>query len=147
MGLLDKAAFKTESAENFTGNSAGSPVAGGSLLKRGLDKKTAMSLSPQGISGVIQEYHKDHPFFQGIVLEMPASYDSSSLFSENVGKIISSLGSVCPLPARFCLILIPDTLDSELLSHRLARSFETGSPLQFRADSLDKAVKLLHSYL
>jgi hypothetical protein len=118
-----------------------------SFLKQGQKVQKALVVSPLGVTSGIKKYHGSHAAFQGIVVEMTDEYSDSADFAPVLSTITASLGEVLPLPSRFCLVLVPGETDRELLAHRLSKSLKTRTPFQFRADSPDKALKLLHAYL
>jgi hypothetical protein len=123
------------------------PPAGKSLLKQGQKKKAAQIISPLGVTEGISKYCEGNPVFQGIVFEMPDTYNNSTDFAEALGLVLATLGAALPLPSHFCLVLIPGDFDRELLTHRLAKSLKIKSVFQFKSNSPDKAIKLLHAYL
>jgi hypothetical protein len=153
MGLLDKAATKTRPVSRPASSRPEPPVslkqgrADEGFLSKGQAKKNALTVSPQGITDGIRGYLSCHTGLQGIVVEMTKDYGNSTDFAGELGRIVSSMGEALPLPARFCLVLIPAEADRELLAHRLSRSLKTTVSFHFRAESLDKALKLLHAYL
>ncbi|MDR1286255.1 MAG: hypothetical protein LBK08_01470 [Treponema sp.] len=148
MGLLSRAGIKTPvpggpsaaERESFPGTEGG-------LLKQGQIKKTAHTISPQGVMDGIGAYCGSSQAFQCIVFEMPDEYRDSAEFSGVLSGIVGALGLSLPLPCRFSLVLVPGDFDHELLAHRLSKSLKIRAPLQFRANSPAEAMKHLHAYL
>jgi hypothetical protein len=118
MGLLSKAAFKT------------TPL-----------------VSPLDVTNGINAYRENNPAFQGVVLEIPDTCGSSVDFAEVLAGVTAALGTTLPLPSRFCLVLVPGDFDRELLIHRLTGSLKIKAVFQFKANSPDEAMQLLHTYL
>jgi len=61
-------------------------------------------------------------------------------FSRKVTEIVNTLGTVIPLTPARPLVLIPNTVDCELISHRLARSLNSTPIISFESDSAEKAI-------
>jgi hypothetical protein len=86
----------------------------------------------------IREDHKNQPFFQGIVLKIS--------FDQKISRMMSYLGAAGPLSGENTLVLIPQTVDRELLAHRLSKSLHAQVLYQFEADDPGKALDLLEPY-
>jgi hypothetical protein len=86
----------------------------------------------------IREYHKNQPSFQGIVLKIA--------FDQKLSRMLSGLGAAGFLSPENTLVLIPETVDRELLAHRLSKSLNAQVLYQFEADDPGKALDLLEPY-
>jgi hypothetical protein len=103
---------------------------------RGLKKRD--SFSPvTAIQREIQKMYGNRGSMQGIVL---------GEFSARVNRMVSALGAARALPSRRCLVLFPNSIDRELLAHRLSKSLNTEVLAVFTADA-QAASKLIRPYL
>jgi hypothetical protein len=136
MGLLSKA--------------AGQP-ARGSLLRKieGKAERTATSSNPPAGSpeddDEVGRFLQDRGPFRGIVLELPSGAEGNN-FIPRLEKILSSLGSVCSLSPRSCLVLVSDSTDAELLAHRLSKSLKVRVFHRFMAGTPAGALEQLSLY-
>ncbi|MDR1100169.1 MAG: hypothetical protein LBL28_06770 [Treponema sp.] len=148
MGLLQKAVVKAspESAE------PGIAGAGEDLIlpsENGTPgDKSGEAAGPPGLEHELREYHKNHPAFQGIVLAVPPPEDGETAggFFEKVSRTVRFFGTLFPLSPENGLVLVPDNIDRELLSHRLSKSLNTRTLYHFMADDPGAALSLLDPY-
>jgi hypothetical protein len=101
------------------------------------------------IRNSITNYVRDTKKFHGIVLDLPkdaADEQSREVFYSQVEEMIPPLGKTVKLP-KHSLVLFPDSLDRELIGHRLANSLHTSVQIDFAANKADDALKLIHPYL
>ncbi|GHV14374.1 hypothetical protein FACS189491_10610 [Spirochaetia bacterium] len=82
---------------------------------------------------------------QGIVLELPGGRDSEE-FSAQVNRMVSVLGAVKTLPSRHCLVLFSNTIDRELLAHRLSKGLKTRVLSAFTADTMQAVPAIIRPY-
>jgi hypothetical protein len=101
------------------------------------------------IADEIRQYLKNQSVFQGIILKFPPGEtgEAEADFAGKVSRMVSSFGSVFPLSAGNCLLLLPETMDRELLAHRLSQSLKTRVLYQFQADDPGMAIIQLGPYL
>jgi hypothetical protein len=86
----------------------------------------------------------------GIVLACPRNYDEEKereTFIEQLNRVVSALGIAVPLSPRYCLVLFSNTVDRELLAHRLSKTMETEAPVVFQADNLNAVVEYIRPFL
>ena len=128
---------------------AGQP-AKGSLLRK-IERRAeriAVSSNPPAISTGDDEVDRvlqDWGSFQGIALELPAEEEGKN-FIPRMKKILSSLGSVCSLSSRSCLVLVSDNTDAELLAHHLSKSLKVRVLHRFMAGTPAEALEQLSPY-
>jgi hypothetical protein len=95
----------------------------------------------------ITRYCKLNTGCQGILLEN----SNTAAFTNQVTTMVGALGLTIALsgspktPAR-PLILLPPTLDRELIAHRLQASLGAGVLVCFAANNPDKALELIQPY-
>ncbi|MDR1278738.1 MAG: hypothetical protein LBK02_08305 [Treponema sp.] len=146
MGLLQKAVVKVnpESAEpGIAGTGEFLPAENGTA-----EDKPGEAAGQPGLEYELREYHKNHPSFQGIVLAAPPREDGETAegFFEKVSRMLRFFGALLPLSPENGLILVPDNIDGELLSHRLSKSLNARTLDHFLADDPGAALSLLGPY-
>ena len=124
MGLLDRAGNVTVNAE------PGSP-------------------QPGSFEEEIIRYHKINPVFNCVLLEIPASSggEDKADFCQKVSGMINKIGSVIPLPSGRPLILLPSSIDRELIAHRLSKSLAAMPLLSFEAASPESVLNNIRSMI
>jgi hypothetical protein len=135
-----------------------SPEKGPGLLKLGQEKQKSLlpsggeprptasaEGSGEGIQQEIQKFYGSYASIQGIVLEQPA-LPGDKEFSVQVNRIVSSLGTAMALPSRRCLVLFSNTIDRELLAHRLCKSLKTQALSVFMADNVQAVSDIIRPY-
>ena len=86
----------------------------------------------------IENYAKTSGSFHCIVLKSDA---------ETTSGMVSHLGSVLALENGSCLVLVPVTMDRQLLAHRISGSLSAAVLCQCAAESASEAIKILASFL
>jgi hypothetical protein len=104
---------------------------------------------PDPLEAVIAQYHKINSRFNGIVLDLPAGMaeDKAEDFNKAVYNMAALLGITIVLPSSLSLILLPASLDKELIAHRLSNSLNAKALMVFKAESPKEAIGLIRSYL
>jgi hypothetical protein len=100
----------------------------------------------ESVESSISEYYKEHPVFQGIVLELPTHEDERDLALRQLDQMVSSLGVVIRLNNTRDLALFPQEMDRELIVHRLVKSLGVLCPRSLEADSPERAFAILESF-
>ncbi|WP_010255901.1 hypothetical protein [Treponema primitia] len=105
--------------------------------------------TPEGIRTKITGYHQNNTDFQGILLEAPAVAPKSSNapFAEHVSVMAGAFGPLIVLPSKRVLVLLPPSLDREIVAHRLSKSLGAEVLVCFETDVPDKALELIQPYL
>jgi hypothetical protein len=93
----------------------------------------------------IAQYNKINSQFNGILLDLPA--DTAEDFNKAVYNMVTLLGIAVVLPSGRNLILLPGTLDKELVAHRLSKSLNVKALMVFTAESSGEALNFIRSYL
>ncbi|GHV10367.1 hypothetical protein FACS189485_23440 [Spirochaetia bacterium] len=142
MGLLAKAAFNNiRAGGRVSPPELLRPVKRPGLLLQGLKKRD--SFSPvTALQREIQKMYGNRSSMQGIVLEGSRLPE----FSARVNSMVSALGAATALPSRRCLVLFSNSVDRELLAHRLSKSLNTEVLAVFTAD-VQAVSKLIRPYL
>jgi hypothetical protein len=153
MGLLSKAAGKNDGpagtvnggygkeTERTGEQGGGFPVPPEYQALRGL---------PGELKNEIIKYCNTYTLVHGIVLLYPGSYDEEKEgepFNLRVNRMVSVLGTAVPLPSRDSLVLFSNTIDRELLAHRLSKNLETEAPVVFQSDNVASVVDYIRPYL
>jgi hypothetical protein len=144
MGLLTKAAARTHPGPA----GAEKPAAGERAAARPAEKRGASGGEEiRGIKKNIIQYQKDKAPFQGIILDAPVHGGTGKKFLDKLGDMILCFGTVISLPGERSLILLPASLDRELIAHRISRSLNTPALSTFGAPDPDGAMKDLLPFL
>ncbi|GHV92122.1 hypothetical protein AGMMS50268_26250 [Spirochaetia bacterium] len=149
MGLLTKAATNKASpgiTSLVPGAFIPSPKKGLGLLKRGQKKRDLLQSSGYDIRQKVEKWYGSSIPIQGIVLDLPA-LPGDEEFSVRVNRMVTSLGIAMALPSRRCLVIFPNTVDRELLAHRLCRSLKTAAPSVFVADNVQALPNMIRPFL
>jgi hypothetical protein len=115
-----------------------------------IDRKSSIALpNPTTLEGKIAQYHRIYTVFSCILLEVPesAGEKDKNAFHEAMLKAINLAGSVIALSAGNPLILLPQSMDRELILHRLTKSLNVKPILSFETDSSESALKQLQPFL
>jgi hypothetical protein len=105
---------------------------------------------PGELKNEIIKYHNTYTLVHGIVLSYPENYDEQKegeSFGQRLNRIIATLGSAVSLPSGHSLVLFSNTVDRELLAHRLSGSLETEAPVVFQADDIKTMMDYIRPYL
>jgi hypothetical protein len=151
MGLLSKAADKKEASARAMNTGFG-------INKRGETQEgvpvppeyRAVRNLPGELKNEIIKYCNTYTLVHGIVLLYPKGYDEKKeeeSFNQRVNRIVSALGTAVPLPSGDSLVLFSNTIDRELLAHRLSKSLETAVPVVFQSDTVNSVVDYIRPYL
>jgi hypothetical protein len=149
MGLLRKA---IEKKQNPAKRAGGSAAGGGREKSQGgipSSYKAAKGLSGE-LKNEILKYCGTFTSVHGIVLSYPKNYDEKKegeSFIGQLNRILAALGTAVPLSPRYGLALFSNTVDRELLAHRLSRSLETETPVVFQSDNVASVVEYIRPYL
>jgi hypothetical protein len=97
----------------------------------------------------LESYSRNRSGFQGIVLQNPnwISREKLPQYYRKLTFMLRSFARVLVLPSQRVLILLPDTKDRELISHRLANTLRTGSLFTFESEKPERAFFLVQPYL
>ncbi|MDR3144840.1 MAG: hypothetical protein LBU21_01030 [Treponema sp.] len=147
MGLLNKAAAKVRPADIL--RAADREPEGGNPVAAPAEYASVCKL-PGELQNEILKYCNTYTSVHGIVLAYPKNYDEEQQgesFCAQVNRIVTALGSAVPLSARHTLVLFSNTIDRELLAHRLSKSLETEVPAVFQADNVDVVVEYIRPFL
>ena len=129
------------------------PEAPAELLEE-LDTKTN-EVTPETTADIaaleekIAQFHQTNADFHCILCDVPASAgeDEKKGFCNKLAEMINKTGSVIPLPSNRPLILLPITMDRELIAHRLSRSLNTKPLLSFEVNSPENVINKINSFL
>ncbi|MFP3043113.1 hypothetical protein LQZ19_14965 [Treponema primitia] len=103
----------------------------------------------EGVRTKITGYHQTNVDFQGILLETQtvAPKGSNGSFAERVLAMTSAFGPPVILSSKRVLVLLPPSLDREIVAHRLSMSLGAEVLVCFKTDIPDKALELIQPYL
>jgi hypothetical protein len=96
----------------------------------------------------LTQYHKMNPAFSGILVDVPKTFTEAERegFPHTVARMTSLFGLVTALPSGRSLVLLPQSMDRDLIAHRLRASLKTETLEVFSADIPGEALKILKPY-
>jgi hypothetical protein len=117
------------------------------ILRRNNQAQVSQSSEniPDSLEAAIAQYNKINLQFNGILLDPPA--DPEEDFNKAVYNMVALMGITMVLPSGCSLILIPGTLDKELIAHRISSSLNAKVLMIFEAGSSKEALDLIRPYL
>jgi hypothetical protein len=101
-----------------------------------LSKAAVKQAARADLRAVINAYQTDNLSFNCIVLHADA---------QSVNAMVSAAGAVQPLGGGKCLILLPLSVDRELLAHRLSKTLNAEILCQCAANSSDTVLEAITS--
>ena len=95
----------------------------------------------------INRFNQAHPEFNCILLGIPAGTESGDIvtFCRKVTDMIGIAGTIVPLASGRPLILLSQTMDRELIAHRLSKILNARPLLSFHADTTENVLNHLQS--
>ena len=97
----------------------------------------------------IADYNLTHSEFHCLLLEIPPSANEveKNEFSDKVARMLTGTGNVYALRNGTPLILLPRTIDRDLVTHRLYKCFDARPLASFKANSPGSVVSKIQSLL
>jgi hypothetical protein len=86
----------------------------------------------------------------GIILSYPKNFSEEKegeSFIRQLSRITAALGTAVSLSPRYSLVLFSNTIDRELLAHRLSRTLEAETPVVFQSDNVASVVEYIRPFL
>jgi hypothetical protein len=159
MGLLSKAAAKIKVSGSLPRGDP--PAEAVPVVEEGWGPDRELPLEPPPeyasahglpaeLKNEIIKYCNTFTSVNGIILAYPRNYDEKKegeSFCNQVNRMTAALGTAIPLSARYSLVLFANTVDRELLAHRLSGSLETEVPVVFQADDVNAVVDYIRPFL
>jgi hypothetical protein len=149
MGLLSKAAKKADSTGPADLSPAAEKQEGGRDIPVPPEYEAVEGL-PGALKDEIIKYCSTYTSVHGIVISYPPHYDAEKegeSFNQQLNRVVTALGTAVPLPSRHSLILFSNTIDRDLLAHRLSKSLEAEIPVIFQSDNAASVVEYIRPYL
>jgi hypothetical protein len=115
-----------------------------------LNKAAGMMKISGELRNEIIRYCNMFTSIHGIILAYPPNYDEKKEgepFCKQLNRIVAALGTAVPLSPRYCLVLFSNTVDRELLAHRLSKTMGTEAPVVFQADNINTVVEYIRPFL
>ena len=93
----------------------------------------------------IKKYSEEYNDFNCIVIECPPNADDKTQFCKKLNTMIDKMGAVILLSTGRPLIMLPLSVDRELIAHRLSKTFNLKILLSFQADSSEIVINRVNS--
>jgi len=110
------------------------------LLSRANDNITEPSSEE-----LIKKYCGEYNNFNCILFENPLNTDPKTQFCQKVTTIIDKMGVVISLSTGCPLIILPLSIDRELIAHRLSKTLNAKILLSFQAESTEIVISRIKS--
>jgi hypothetical protein len=110
------------------------------LLSRANDNPIEPSLE-----AFIKKYGDEYNNLNCMVVECPPNTDNKTQFCQKINTMIDKTGAVIPLSTGRPLIMLPLSVDRELIAHRLSKTLNVKILLSFQADSSEIVMKRINS--
>ena len=117
-----------------------SRAAGSTALAEDLDTEDSDTIKSK-----ISQYYGDSVNFSCILLDNPGRKNAKDDFCDIVAKMVQYTGAVIPFSGDRPLILLPHTMDRELIAHRLSKNLHARVLLSFEADNPQKVISQINS--
>ena len=129
MGLLSRAAKKNKN---------------GAASKPAPAKAGILEARPGVLEELINHYLREYKNFGCVVFEKPHNKTEKDVCKELI-EMLDILGDVVPLTPERQLILLPPTLDRDLIAHRLSKNINIKAILSFQANNPESAFRNINS--
>ena len=107
-------------------------------------KKTADCL-PKTLKEKIAQFHKNQGNINCILFDVPENSKGKEDFCHRIAGMLDKNGTVIPLQTGRPLVLLPLSMDRELVAHRISKSLDTAPVFSFEADSPEKVIDRINS--
>ena len=140
MGLLTKAVLASASKKPEEAPDINNTGLDRAVLQEKPEKEEKGRVPRNPLEAALNRYYKLNRSFNGILATAPedSTVKEKTEFFQKLLSVVSSFGMMIPLPAADSgknLIIFPQSVDRELITHRLKTSFNISIPLFFDAAS------------
>jgi len=97
----------------------------------------------EGLEGILDEYYKMNSSIGGVIIDIPKKSKSKI---KKLSSMVSHFATVEELSSHRYLVLFPESLDQELIAHRLKNSLGNEIPLIFSAGNPAEALQKIQPY-
>ncbi|MDR0472924.1 MAG: hypothetical protein LBH43_04575 [Treponema sp.] len=114
----------------------------------------AQELTPvhEDLEKALNSFHSENPLFSVILASAPEKMnaDEKNCFFDKLTRMVSLMGKAIPLSEQDTsrnLVLIPQSMDRELIAHRIDAALHVDITLAFDAESPGEALEKLKPFL
>jgi len=93
----------------------------------------------------LEAFIKKYNNLNCIVFDCPPNADDKTQFCQKINTMIDKTGAVIPLLTGRLLIMLPLSIDRELIAHRLSKTLDAKILLSFQADSSEIVINRVNS--
>jgi hypothetical protein len=115
-----------------------------SLIKTVTKETAAFSGTPEEL---IKKYCGEFNNSSCILFENPSNEGEKTQFCQKVNTMIDKMGAVISLSTGCPLIMLPLSIDRELIAHRLSKTLNAKIHLSFQADNSEIVIDRINSML
>jgi len=95
--------------------------------------------------GSIAKFCEIYTNFSCILFEIPQNTEGKIDFCKKVSIMVGKMGTVIPLQNGRPLVMLPLSLDRDLIAHRLSKTLNAKILLSFQADSSETVINNINS--
>jgi len=110
-----------------------------------LKPKTTLDSLPKTLEEKIAQFHRNRGNINCILFEIPVGKESGDIFCRKVTEMIDNAGTVIPLQNGQPLVLLPLSMDRELVAHRISKSLDTTPVFSIRAETPETIIDRVNS--
>jgi len=111
----------------------------------GLLSRTNDNITDPSLLELIKKYSEEYNNFNCIIFENPPNTDDTTQFRQKVNTMIDKMGTVISLSTGRPLIMLPLSVDRDLIAHRLSKTLNAKILLSFQADSSEIVINRVNS--
>jgi len=111
----------------------------------GLLSRTNNNSTEPSLQELIKKYGEEYNNLSCIIFENPPNANDNAQFCQKVNTMIDKMGAVISLSTGRPLIMLPLSVDRDLIAHRLSKTLNAKILLSFQADSSEIVISQINS--
>ena len=100
---------------------------------------------PKTLNEKIIQFHESQENINCILFDTPGNTEDGEDFCRRLTEMLDKTATVIPLQTGRPLVLLPLSMDRELIAHRISKSLDAAPVFCFEADSPEKVVDRINS--
>ena len=100
---------------------------------------------PKTLKEKIAQFQRNRENINCILFEIPVHKELRGDFCHRIAEMLDKTGTVIPLQTGRPLVLLPISMDRELIAHRISKSLNSTPVFSFEADSPEKVIDCINS--
>jgi len=100
---------------------------------------------PKTLKEKIAQFQGNRENINCILFDIPGNTGDKEGFCRRIAKMLEKAGTVIPLETGRPLVLLPLSMDRELVAHRISKSFDSAPVFSFEADNPEIVINRINS--